>query len=230
MYVAQHKTSKVGPAPLSMNRSLHSMVVLYVKHVRPSFAKKKVKELFVNRSGREFDGTIGKRVAAWWRKARGKKLRSTALRKMTASTLHDADSVDKRKVHKHMCHKESTADKSYLTAARTRVALERHQILRCNLGLDNEAEEEVKEQQDQKKEEREEQGQEKEEEQESEEQEGEGPEEDVPEQDNTCLSREQLDHIDLLFADEIVKNAKINFKDVGNGISTCQCLPINRQW
>ena len=41
----------------------------------------------------------------------------------------------------------------------------------------------------------------------------------MQEQDSTCLSREQLDDIDLLFADEIVKNAKINFKDVRNGRS-----------
>ena len=70
-----------------------------MKHVHLLFAKKKVKELIVTRSGRNFDGTIGKRVTASWRKARGKKITSTALRKMTASTLHDADPVDKRKVH-----------------------------------------------------------------------------------------------------------------------------------
>jgi len=86
------------------------MIALYVKHLRPLFAKKKAKELFVTRSGYEFDGPIGKRVTDWWRKARGKKVTTTALRKMTASTLHDAATVDKRKVHKHMCHKESTAD------------------------------------------------------------------------------------------------------------------------
>ena len=154
------------------------MIVLYVKHLRPLFVKKEAKELFVTRSGYEFDGPIGKRVTAWWRKARGKKVTSTALRKMTASTLHDADTVDmdKRKVHKHMCHKESTADKYYMTAARTRVALQSHQIIRCNLGLDNEEKEKVKEQEEQKKEERKKQGQ-KEEEQESEEQEGQGQEE-----------------------------------------------------
>ena len=47
----------------------------------------------------------------------------------------------------------------------------------------------------------------------------EGQEEDVPEQDSTCLSREHLDDVDLLFADEIVKNAKISFKDVRNDMS-----------
>ena len=251
MYVAQHKTSKAGPAPLSMNTSLRNMIMLYVKHLRPLFAKKTVKELFVTRSGHEFDGTIGKRVTAWWRKARGKKVTSTALRKMTASTLHDADPVDKRKVHKHMCHKESTADKYYMTAARTRVALESHQIIRRNLGLDSKEEEEVKggkeqkmeeredqgeeeeeqqeseeqeeegqeEEEEQESEEQEEQGQEEEEEQENEEQEDDGQDEYVPDEDSTFLSREQLNDIDLLFADEIVKNAKLTFQDVRNGMS-----------
>ena len=41
----------------------------------------------------------------------------------------------------------------------------------------------------------------------------------MPEQDSTCLSREHLDDADLLFADEIVKNAKISFKDVRNDMS-----------
>ena len=66
---------------------------------------------------------------------------------MTASTLHDADPVDKRKVHKHMCHKESTADKYYMTAARTRVACESHDIIRRNLGLDKDDQDQAETQQ-----------------------------------------------------------------------------------
>lgn len=39
-------------------------------------------------------------------KGHEKKITSTDLRKLTASTLYDADPVEKRKIHDHMCHKE----------------------------------------------------------------------------------------------------------------------------
>ena len=82
MYVARHKTSKAGPAPISMKNNLHKQVVLYVKHVRSAYVNKDVQELFITTSGNAFnDGTIGKRITEWWRKAQGKKVTSTALRK-----------------------------------------------------------------------------------------------------------------------------------------------------
>ena len=42
------------------------------------------------------------------------------------------------KVHKHMCHSESTADRYYMKGEHTRQALESHAILRKNMGLDDE--------------------------------------------------------------------------------------------
>ena len=141
MYVARHKNSKAGPAPISMKKALHEKIATYVKHVRTHFAVEKENTLFITCAGLSFqDGTIGRRISDWWRKAKGKKYTSTALRKMTVSTLHDADPIDKRKVHSHMCHKQSTADKYYMTGARTRVALESHDIIRKRLGLEEEPE------------------------------------------------------------------------------------------
>lgn len=141
MYVARHKNSKAGPTPISMKKALHEKIATYVKHVRTHFAVEKENTLFITCAGLSFqDGTIGRRISDWWRKAKGKKYTSTALRKMTVSTLHDADPIDKRKVHSHMCHKQSTAEKYYMTGARTRVALESHDIIRKRLGLEEEPE------------------------------------------------------------------------------------------
>ena len=51
MYVARHKTSRPGPAPLVMNRSLYKHVRRYVRVVRPAFAKKDEVALFVTQEG-----------------------------------------------------------------------------------------------------------------------------------------------------------------------------------
>lgn len=60
MKVARHKTSKSGPAPITMTANTLSNVRAYVKYVRPHFAHKDVQELFVTREGKAFgDGTIG---------------------------------------------------------------------------------------------------------------------------------------------------------------------------
>ena len=81
MFVAQHKTSRAGPAPLSMTPELHEKLALYIKHIRPLIAKENQEQLFVTQDGVAFpDGTIGKRIAQWWTKAKGKRITSTKLR------------------------------------------------------------------------------------------------------------------------------------------------------
>ena len=199
MFVARHKTSRGGPAPISMTDELYSKIHTYVKNIRPHIAQKDEDNLFVTQAGVAFpDGTIGKRVVEWWQKAKGRRINSTQIRKMAASTLHEANSVEKRKVHKHMCHSEATADWYYMTGERTRQALESHTILRKNLGLDDEnSDGNVMEQ----PQEREEQHQDLNEE---------NSEEENSEPDTTGLTPEQLDHVDLLFSSEIHSNAKVS--------------------
>ena len=60
MKVARHKTSKSGPAPITMTADTLSNVRAYVKYVRPHFVQEDVQELFVTREEKAFgDGTIG---------------------------------------------------------------------------------------------------------------------------------------------------------------------------
>ena len=88
------------------------MVKVYVDKVMPLVAANEEEALFVTQDGRAFEhGPIGKRIVSWWHKATGKNISSTELRKLTASTLHDADPVENRKIQDHMCHKEATAEK-----------------------------------------------------------------------------------------------------------------------
>ena len=106
MFVSRHKQSKSGPAPLTMSANLKSNLEVYMKSVRPVFADENEEAMFVLNSGKAFPpGTIGKRITEWWRKATGKSnMTSTRLRKMHSSGLHKADPVDKRSVHRLMCH------------------------------------------------------------------------------------------------------------------------------
>lgn len=189
MFVTWHKTSRGGPAPISMTDKLYSKIHTYVKNIRPHIAQKDEDNPFVMQAGVAFpDGTIGKRVVEWWQKAKGRRINSTQIRKMAASTLHEANPVEKRKVHKHMCHSEATADQYYMMGERTRQALESHTIRRklwrqCHGTTSRRS--------------------------------GTAPGPQWRKQRGgelwtTGLTPEQLDHVDLLFSSEIHSNAKVS--------------------
>ena len=81
MRVAKHKNAKAGPAPLTMTSNLMSNLKAYVDNIRPHFAKDEVEELFVTRDGNAFpDGTIRKRITAFWKKASGLDVTSTQMK------------------------------------------------------------------------------------------------------------------------------------------------------
>lgn len=139
MYVSRHKTSKTGPAPISLSNNLKSNLDVYVRHVRPHFAKENEDALFVTNAGIPFPpGTIGKRITTWWRKATGKaNVTSTRLRKMHASKLHSSTTVDKRSAHRLMCHTERTAERYYMIHDLSQVAAQGHSVLRDNINLED---------------------------------------------------------------------------------------------
>ena len=201
MYVARHKTSRGGPAPLVMKSSLYKKVKINVEFVRPKFAQEGEEALFVTQDGKGFDnGTIGKRITAWWKKATGKSITSTDLRKLTGSTLHDADPVEKRIIHGHMCHKEQTAEKFYMTRNKVQVAGKSHRSIVNRLGIEGHEEEEANEE-SASVEEQLADNQEK-------------SNEDTTTPRKIELSKDQLQDIDLLFSEQISSNAKLSIGDV----------------
>lgn len=226
MYVARHKTSKAGPAPLVMKRSLYNKVQKYVKFVRPSIANEDEQALFVTQDGKAFDhGTIGKRVIAWWNKATGKNITSTDLRKLAGSTLHDADPVEKRIVHSHMCHLATTAEKYYMTRDKTKIAGKSHSTIVKNLEI--EQHEEENQDPDKAVESTNVGNFEK------------SLDEQVPEEEtnskdadsanNIAFDTTQLQDIDLLFSEYITTNAKIAVNDVRKTMEeSCSLLELTK--
>ena len=88
--------------------------------------------------GKPFDqSNIGKRITAFWFKAKQIKLSSTDVRKIASSTTYDMDVVEKRVIHEHMAHKEETADHYYNIGYITKKSARGHQLLKKSLGLDS---------------------------------------------------------------------------------------------
>jgi len=70
MNVARHKTSKAGPAPITVSQNMYTNLKAYVYHVRCHFARDDENALFVTREGTAFpSGSLGKRIQAWWKKS-----------------------------------------------------------------------------------------------------------------------------------------------------------------
>ena len=138
MYVSRHKTSKAGPAPITLSANLKSNLQAYLQNVRHILAKKTETAVFTTKSGSAFPaGTIGKRVTAFWQKALGKQqhVTSTKLRKMHASQLYSQDDASKRSAHTLMCHTSRTAEQHYMLNRLADAAVEGHQVLTENIGL-----------------------------------------------------------------------------------------------
>lgn len=87
--------------------------------------------------GKAFDqSNIGKRITAFWFKAKQIKLSSTDVRKIASSATFDMDIVEKRAIHEHMAHKEATSDHYYNIGHITKTSSKVHQLLKKTLGLD----------------------------------------------------------------------------------------------
>ena len=81
--------------------------------------------------GKPFDqSNIGKRVTAFWFKAKQIKLSSTDVRKIASSATYGLHVVEKRAIHEHMAHKEATADHYYNIGHITKKSVRGHQLLK----------------------------------------------------------------------------------------------------
>lgn len=198
MFVSRHK-SRDG-------LNLKSNLEMYIKNVRPVFAAEDEEAIFVNAKGVAFpDGTIGRRITEWWRKATRKPgINSTRIRKMHTSTLHKASTVDKRSAHRLMCHSSRTAENYYMIHDLGDVAVHGHTVLSQNIGLKDTIKtgttETIKTNQPSQTENKP-----------SSPQSRSSP--------SKGLSTEQLDDIDLLFSNVIATNAPFSVGDAKNGMS-----------
>jgi len=136
MRVSRHKTSKAGPAPITMTPNTMSNLKAYIKYVRPHFAKPEVDTLFVTRDGKSFpSGTIGKCISRWWKQATGHDISSTALRKVGSTETMTEDLETQIAVQTVMTHRRTTAEQHYQILNRTKQAVKGHAALAKKLGL-----------------------------------------------------------------------------------------------
>lgn len=136
MFISQHKTSRAGPAPLTITANLKTNIERYITNIRGILANEDEQAIFVTEQGTAFmPGTIGKRVTEWWRKATGKHISSTSLRKMHSSNLINEDDVNKRSAHRLVCHSTRTAEKHYMINRLAESAVQGHKVLAQNINL-----------------------------------------------------------------------------------------------
>ena len=199
MSVARHKTSKAGPAAITMSINTYSNVKAYVQHVTPHFAKEDEQALFVTREGDAFEtGTIGRRASAWWKRATGLDINSTQLRKVGSTESMKEDLQTQTAIQTVMTHKRATAEEHYQILNKTKQAVVGHMALAKRLGLQESVPTTVpdpKQQTDTRT-------------------------SAVPASpDKTGLNKDQLADIDLLFAQQISTNAAITMTEVRNVMS-----------
>lgn len=136
MYCPKHKRSLDVPAQIDMDAETRANVCTYVEDVRGVCADDSVEALFVTVEGKAFDeSNIGKRVTAFWFKAKQIKLSSSDVRNITSSATFDMNVVEKRAVREHIAHKEETADHYYNIGHITKKSSRGHQPLMKTLGL-----------------------------------------------------------------------------------------------
>lgn len=111
MNVSRHKTSKAGPAPITMCDNTYSNVKAYVQYVRCHFENEEEEALFVTREGKAFpSGSLGKRISSWWKRATGRDVTSTLLRKVGSTQSMQEDLQTQIAVQTLMTHRRTTAE------------------------------------------------------------------------------------------------------------------------
>lgn len=99
MLVAKHKRAKDGPAICPMLPELYKFMEIYVRRLRPYFAKKDENALFITNEGEKFlEGTIGRRLTQFIAKCRvelGRHLTFVDMRKLITEMLQRATSEEK---------------------------------------------------------------------------------------------------------------------------------------
>ncbi|KAJ7381221.1 hypothetical protein OS493_001337 [Desmophyllum pertusum] len=134
MLVARHKRAKDGPAILGMMPDLQDLMELYVRNVRPQFAKAGVDHLFVTVEGTLFpDGTIGRRVSAFFEKTKlriGARLAHINVRKfVTTKTREEETPAEAAIVQRLMSYSAKTAERSYVRINLTRLGADALDII-----------------------------------------------------------------------------------------------------
>lgn len=194
MNVARHKTLKVGPVPITMSKNTFTNLKACDWQVRPHFATKEEEALFVTHKGNAFpSGSIGRKISAWWKRTTGQDITSTQLRKVGSTETMDEDLQTQIAVQTLMTHQRTTAEDHYQILNKTRQAVKGHAARAKKLGL-KETEPTVFKEDSQSQEE---------------------PSE-FQSPSKSGFTEDQLNDINILFAEKITTNAPLTMLEVRN--------------
>ena len=131
MSVEDHKTAaSYGPAKVVLTPLLHSWLAVFVRHIRPRVAGNR-KELFVSWTGESLtSGQISRGVQSVWRSAGcGEGITANVIRKTAVSSVHKQRPEMNAALADLMCHRVSTAEKSYRIIERERASVAASKML-----------------------------------------------------------------------------------------------------
>ena len=118
MLIPKHKRSRAGPAPLGMDKEVQELMQVYVDKIRPTYAAKDVKHLFVKNDGQHFNrNTIGKRFSAFFQKSgirSDKRISQTSVRKSVTTATRKHAPQEMANIQRVLCHGEKSSRNSYL--------------------------------------------------------------------------------------------------------------------
>ena len=134
MLVAKHKRAKDGPAICPMLPELYKFMNIYVKKIRPYFAKPEEEALFVTNEGYGFrEGTIGRRLSFFVEKCGvrlGSRMAFVDMRKViTTQMLVKATPEEKAILRRVLAHSEKTSREWYTRPDLTNIGIEAANII-----------------------------------------------------------------------------------------------------
>ena len=144
MLVAKHKRVKGGPAICPMLPQLHKLMSIYIKYIRPHFAKPEEEVLFVTNEGVVFrEGTIGKRFTAYVAKCGvnlAGRMAFVDMRKViTTEMLKQASPEEREILHRLLAHSERTSKQWYSRPDLTDTGIQAVRIIEHLLDPDEKA-------------------------------------------------------------------------------------------
>ncbi|KAL7638001.1 UNVERIFIED_CONTAM: hypothetical protein RMT77_011614 [Armadillidium vulgare] len=119
IWVEDHKTRKEhGPAAISLEQELYEYFLCYVQRLRPLIVAVDscINKVFVTWNGTSINSDgLYKGIMSIWKEAGLKtKLSTTLIRKIVTTRVHaKEDNQTKDNLARHLCHRQSTAEKSY---------------------------------------------------------------------------------------------------------------------
>ena len=147
MLVAKHKRAKDGPAICPMLPDMYKFMEIYVRKLRPSFAKPGENALFIKKDGNAYpEGTIGRRHSRFIEKCGvqlGSRMAFVDMRKLITTKSLEQCSPQEQAILRHLlAHSEKTSRQWYARPDLTSTGIKGVRIIQKLLDVDEEEDKE----------------------------------------------------------------------------------------